>query len=85
MRVLTWNINSVRLRLPLLRKLIKAQAPDIICLQETKSPDDLFPLESLVKDGYGHTHIHGMKGYNGVAILSRHPFTETYIHHRVSK
>lgn len=85
MRVLTWNINSVRLRLPLLHKLIGAESPDIICLQETKTPDDLFPLETLVSAGYGHTHIHGMKGYNGVCILSRLPFHETHIHHRVGK
>lgn len=85
MKIITWNINSVRLRLPLLRKLIKAEKPDIVCLQETKTPDDLFPLDLLIKDGYAHTHIHGMKSYNGVAILSRLPFRETHIHHRVSR
>ena len=85
MRILTWNINSVRLRLPLLKKLIQEESPDVICLQETKTPDELFPLEAIVNEGYAHTHFHGMKGYNGVAILSRHPFTEHYIHHRAGK
>lgn len=85
MKIMTWNINSVRLRLPLVKKLIKSESPDVICLQETKTPDDLFPIDALVKEGYAHTHIHGMKGYNGVAILSRLPFTETAIHHRVGR
>ncbi len=85
MRVLTWNINSVRLRLPLLKKLIAAEMPDVICLQETKTPDEFFPLAELVAEGYAHTHIHGMKSYNGVAILSRHPFSTTEIYHRVGR
>lgn len=85
MKILTWNINSVRLRLPLLKKIIKAEDPDIICLQETKTPDDLFPLEPLHKDGYVHAHINGMKSYNGVAILSRIPFQDTQIHNRVGR
>lgn len=85
MRLLTWNINSVRLRLPLLKKLITAESPDIICLQETKTPDEFFPLADLHALGFVHTHITGMKGYNGVAIISRLPFTETHIHHRVGK
>jgi exodeoxyribonuclease-3 len=85
MRILTWNINSVRLRAPLLKKVAKALDPDIICLQETKSPDEFFPLEAVKDMGYNHAHIHGMKSYNGVAVLSRMPFKSTEIHHRVSK
>lgn len=85
MRLITWNINSVRLRLPLLLRLIKEQAPDILCLQETKCPDEFFPHEALEKVGYKHRHIHGMKGYNGLAILSRQPFKDTAIHHRVGR
>lgn len=73
MRLCTWNINSVRLRLPLLLRLIDEQAPDVICLQETKTIDDTFPLADLAARGYGHTVIRGMKSYNGVAILSRLP------------
>lgn len=85
MKVLTWNINSVRLRLPLLKKLIRSESPDVICLQETKTPDEFFPLDAIVGAGYTHTHFHGMKGYNGVAILSRHPFSERHIHHRAGR
>jgi exodeoxyribonuclease-3 len=72
MRIVTWNINSLRLRLPLLRHLIDALDPDIICLQETKVPDDLFPDSAPTSLGYPHVARRGMKGYNGVAILSRH-------------
>lgn len=73
-RIVTWNINSLRLRLPLLTRLIDALDPDVICLQETKVPDELFPSASLPALGFGHTAFRGMKGYNGVAILSRIPF-----------
>lgn len=73
MRIVTWNINSLRLRLPLLRGLVDALDPDVICLQETKVPDDLFPTAGPVELGYPHVAYRGMKGYNGVAILSRHP------------
>ncbi len=76
MRIATWNINSVRLRQALVLRLIDEAAPDILCLQETKSPDALFPRDAFVEAGYRHIAMHGMKGYNGVAILSRHPFTD---------
>ncbi len=85
MRVLTWNINSVRLRLPLLLKLMEQQRPDVVCLQETKCPDDKFPFTEIITAGYAYTHIHGMKSYNGVAVLSKVPFTTTEIHHRVGR
>ncbi len=73
LRVATWNINSLRLRVGLLDKLVEALRPDVICLQETKVPDPLFPAEALLPLGYPHTVFRGMKGYNGVAILSRVP------------
>jgi len=73
MRIVTWNINSLRLRLALLARLIAALDPDVICLQETKVPDALFPDEAPAALGYPHVARTGMKGYNGVAILSRHP------------
>ena len=73
LRVATWNINSLRLRVGLLDKLVEALRPDVICLQETKVPDALFPGEALEPLGYPHTVFRGMKGYNGVAILSRVP------------
>ena len=85
MRLATWNINSVRLRHNLVAKLSEMRTPDIICLQETKTPDEHFPYEAVKALGYEHIHIHGMKGYNGVAILSKLPFTGTDIHHRVGR
>jgi len=71
--VATWNINSLRLRHPLLDKLRDTLDPDVICLQETKVPDDLFPDGVPGDLGYPHVVRRGMKGYNGVAILSRLP------------
>lgn len=71
--IATWNINSVRLRLPLVERLILERAPDVICLQETKCPDDLFPFEPFHALGYRHVEIHGQKGYHGVATISRRP------------
>lgn len=70
-RIASWNINSVRIRIPLLKKLIAETSPDIICLQETKVTDDLFPLEDLKSLGYPHIYFSGQKSYNGVAILSK--------------
>ena len=74
MRIASWNINSVRLRLDLLRRLAAESDADIICLQETKCPDDQFPAAAITDMGYPHQLARGMKGYNGVAILSRVPF-----------
>lgn len=73
MRLATWNINSVRLRMPLLLRLIAEQKPDVICLQETKVQDADFPHAPLQEAGYLFRHVCGMKSYNGVAILSRLP------------
>ncbi|HPD82220.1 MAG: exodeoxyribonuclease III [Alphaproteobacteria bacterium] len=85
MKIVTWNINSVRLRAPIVVRLMREENPDIICLQETKTPDEFFPRETFEQEGYKHIHIHGMKSYNGVCILSRVPFKRTDIHHRVGK
>jgi exodeoxyribonuclease-3 len=76
MRIATWNINSVRLRINRVADLAKANQPDVICLQETKVVDDLFPLEAVQEMGYPHVAISGMKGYNGVAILSKLPLKD---------
>ncbi len=73
MRIVTWNINSVRLRLASLERLFAEAAPDVVCLQETKTVDDSFPRGRIAELGYPHMAIRGMKGYNGVAILSRLP------------
>jgi len=72
--VSTWNINSVRLRIDLVAKFVKATRPDLLCLQETKCPDDRFPLKRFRRLGYAHAAINGQKGYHGVAVLSRLPF-----------
>jgi exodeoxyribonuclease-3 len=67
--LVTWNINSIRLRTDNVRRLVAEWAPDVLCLQETKTPDELFPREVFEGLGYRHALVHGMKGYNGVAIL----------------
>ena len=73
MRIATWNINSVRIRLHLVETLVREAAPDILCLQETKAQDADFPADALRALGFTHVECSGMKGYNGVAILSRVP------------
>jgi exodeoxyribonuclease III len=76
-RLITWNINSVRLRIDLVRRLLDEAKPDVLCLQETKTPNDFFPREAFEAAGYRHMLVHGMKGYNGVAVLAREPFART--------
>jgi exodeoxyribonuclease-3 len=76
MRIVTWNINSVRLRMPLVAKLTQTVKPDVLCLQETKAADEVFPRDDLRALGYEHMRFRGMKGYNGVAILSRLPIED---------
>ncbi len=71
--VTTWNVNSVRLRINLVTRFLRAVQPDVICLQETKCPDDKFPRKRFAKLGYIHAALNGQKGYHGVAILSRLP------------
>ena len=85
MRIATWNINSVRLRIDLVMKLLDEHQPDVLCLQETKVVDDAFPRGEFRDRGYIHQHINGMKSYNGVAIMSRRPFTATDIRHSCDK
>ena len=70
MRIATWNINSVRRRLPLVLDWLSANKPDVVCLQETKVQDSDFPASGFRDAGY-HAVFRGMKGYNGVATLSR--------------
>lgn len=76
-KVTTWNVNSVRFRIDLVAKFIKAARPDVLCLQETKCPDDAFPMKRFRRLGYEYAAINGQKGYHGVAILSRIPFDAT--------
>ena len=65
MRILTWNINSVRLRIDHVRRLAERSDADIICLQETKVVDELFPHEAIHEMGYVPRAVRGMKSYNG--------------------
>jgi exodeoxyribonuclease-3 len=85
MNIMTWNINSVRLRAELVLKAADILKADVICLQETKTPDEFFPHDAFDAAGFKYRHINGMKGYNGVAILSRMSFTGTGIHSRVGR
>ena len=70
MRVASWNINSLRKRQDRLFAWLEANKPDIVCLQETKCPDEQFPVLALQAAGYQSVY-HGEKSYNGVAILSK--------------
>jgi exodeoxyribonuclease-3 len=70
LKVATYNVNSLRRRLPIVLEWLDKQRPDVVCLQETKVQDSEFPLIALLPSGYEITY-RGMKGYNGVAILSR--------------
>ncbi|MDA3887636.1 MAG: exodeoxyribonuclease III [Allgaiera sp.] len=72
----TWNINSIRLRAALVARLLREEAPDVLCLQECKSPVDKMPLDVFRAQGYTHCVARGQKGYNGVAILSRLPLED---------
>jgi len=77
--VATWNINSVRLRIDLVRDFLKKHRPDVLCLQEIKCPEDRFPHTAFSRLGYKYRLVNGQKGYHGVAIVSRLPFLETEV------
>ncbi len=69
--IASWNVNSVRPRLEQLHRFAAEHEPDVICLQEIKTPTADFPVAALHDLGYDHVAVHGQKGYHGVAILSR--------------
>lgn len=73
MRIVTWNINSVRLRIGLVAELVARLGPDVLCLQETKVLPQAFPLAAFADLGFPHVEADGIRGYNGVAIASRWP------------
>jgi exodeoxyribonuclease-3 len=75
MRVATWNVNSVRLRLDNIVAWLAERSPDIVCLQEIKCLNEAFPREAFERLGY-NVAVHGQKGFNGVAVLSKLPFDE---------
>ncbi len=75
-KIATWNINSVRLRADTVSRFLREEAPDVLCLQETKSPVEKLPLDAFATLGYRHAASRGQKGYNGVMILSRLPIED---------
>lgn len=75
MKLATWNINSIRARMDLVGDWLQRQQPDVLCLQETKVVDELFPLAPLSDLGYNAAFA-GEKSYNGVAILTRGPVSD---------
>jgi len=70
MKIITWNVNSVRARLPRVLALLERHRPDLLCLQETKVVDEAFPAAALAGHGW-HAEVHGQKTYNGVALIGR--------------
>jgi exodeoxyribonuclease-3 len=74
--IASWNINSVRLRLPQVERFLAEEAPDVLCLQEIKCQAHQFPAKALAELGYIHQAVHGQKGYHGVATVSRVPLRE---------
>ena len=72
-KLVTWNVNSIRIRLALLKELCALENPDIICLQEVKAKEEDFPFAEIKECGFEHIALYGMPGYNGVAILSKVP------------
>lgn len=79
MKLVSWNINSLRLRLPLLTEFVRNHNPDIICLQEIKVADEFFPLLEVKTLGFDFVEFSGEKSYNGVAILSKFPIKNVQI------
>ncbi len=75
MKLATWNVNSLKVRLPHLLDWLAEQSPDAICLQETKLTDEAFPVAEIQAAGY-HVIFSGQKTYNGVAIVSRRPASD---------
>lgn len=74
-KIATWNVNSLRVRLPHVLAWLEEHKPDVLALQEIKMPDDDFPLDVIREAGY-HAVVSGQRTYNGVALLSREPMTE---------
>lgn len=75
MKIATWNVNSLRVRLPHLLNWLSVNQPDILALQETKLIDENFPIQEIVDAGY-QVIFSGQKSYNGVALLSRIPASD---------
>jgi exodeoxyribonuclease-3 len=75
MKIATWNINGIKARLDVALTWVKEATADVVCLQEIKSPTEAFPIAAFEELGY-NAAVHGQKGFNGVAVLSKRPFDE---------
>ena len=75
MKIATWNVNSIRLRLDSIIEWLKHTGTDVLCVQETKCVDESFPYQAISDAGY-HVAFFGQKSYNGVAIISKHEITD---------
>ena len=75
-RLATWNVNSIRIRLDLLKKLVETKSPDILCLQEIKAKPEDFPYAEVKALGYPYIALYSQAGYNGVGIFSKYPFSK---------
>ncbi len=84
-KLTTWNVNSVRIRLELLKKLVAEVSPDIVCLQEVKAKEDDFPFEAVKELGFPYIALYGQPSYNGVAILSKFLLKDIKPHDWVGK
>lgn len=78
MRLITWNINSVRARADIVEQLVRTYQPDVLCLQETKVQDDMFPRGFFEGLGMPHLAVHGQKSHHGVATASRLPIGDQF-------
>ena len=76
LKIASWNINSVRARLPIVERFLREDAPDVLCLQETKAEDKSFPAQFFNELGYVHQVLHGQRMHHGVAILSKLPLAD---------
>lgn len=79
MKIASWNVNSLKVRLPHLEEWVKLAQPDVLALQETKLEDPAFPHAAIEALGYAHRAVSGQKTYNGVALLSRAPIADVQV------
>jgi len=77
LRVVSWNVNGLRARADHVQRLLQTLQPDVLCMQETKVQNDLFPTQLFMDLGYDHQNIHGQKSHHGVAIVAKVPLTAT--------
>ena len=80
LKIASWNINSVRFRRDIVARFLAEEAPDVLCLQETKAHNDVFPHDLFAPLGYTHRATNGQRMHHGVAIVSRVPFAKQVQH-----